>query len=41
MWEFYNPHRAGPNGQYIATIFELLRLPPDQPLDWIPQKTGG
>jgi hypothetical protein len=41
VWEFFNPHRAGPNDEYIATIFELLRLPPDQPLDWIPPKTGG
>ena len=40
VWEFYNPHRAGENGQYIATIFELLRLPPEFPTDWIPRKTG-
>jgi hypothetical protein len=38
VWEFYNPHRAGENDQYIATIFELLRLPPDFPTDWIPRK---
>jgi hypothetical protein len=38
VWEFYNPHRAGENDQYIATIFELLRLPPEFPIDWIPQR---
>jgi hypothetical protein len=41
VWEFFNPHRAGENDRYIATIFELLRLPPDFPLDWIPERTGG
>jgi hypothetical protein len=40
VWEFYNPHRAGENGQYIATIFELLRLSPEFPTDWIPGKAG-
>jgi hypothetical protein len=40
VWEFYNPHRAGENGQYIATIFELLRLSPEFPTDWVPGKAG-
>jgi hypothetical protein len=40
VWEFYNPHRAGENDRYIATIFELLRLPPEFPTDWIPPKEG-
>ena len=40
VWEFYNPHRAGENDQFIATIFELLRLPPEFPTDWIPRKAG-
>ncbi|MBI1321108.1 MAG: hypothetical protein GC168_19460 [Candidatus Hydrogenedens sp.] len=29
VWEFYNPHRAGDQGQYIATLFEVVRLPKD------------
>ncbi|MBW2665079.1 MAG: aryl-sulfate sulfotransferase [Deltaproteobacteria bacterium] len=41
VWEFFNPHRAGENDRYIATIFELLRLPLDFPLDWLPKHTGG
>lgn len=32
VWEFYNPHRYG---DFIATLFELVRLPRDFPLDWL------
>ena len=34
VWEFYNPHRAGPQDEYIATLFEVIRLPADFPVDW-------
>ncbi|REJ68347.1 MAG: hypothetical protein DWQ31_08395 [Planctomycetota bacterium] len=34
VWEFYNPERAGEDGQFIAMIPELWRLPPDFPHDW-------
>ncbi|HEX9640473.1 MAG TPA: arylsulfotransferase family protein [Candidatus Krumholzibacteria bacterium] len=34
VWEFYNPHRAGEKGQYIATLFELQRLPVDFGKSW-------
>jgi hypothetical protein len=34
VWEFYNPHRAGEDEELIATLFELLRLPPDFPVAW-------
>lgn len=27
VWEFVNPHRAGDRGQWIATLFDLVRLP--------------
>jgi hypothetical protein len=27
VWEFVNPHRAGPNGNYIAGLFDLIRYP--------------
>jgi len=37
-WEFYNPHRAGENDRYIATLFELVRLPPDFPVEWADKK---
>ncbi len=36
VWEFYTPHRAGDNGEYIATVAEMLRLPSDFPTDWLP-----
>ncbi len=35
VWEFYNPHRAGENGRYIATLMEMIRLPEDFPLHWM------
>ncbi len=34
-WEFINPHRAGEDGELIATLFDLVRLPPEFPLDWL------
>lgn len=27
VWEWYNPHRAGDAGQYIATLFDVVRVP--------------
>ena len=35
VWEFVNPHRAGDNNEYIAQLFDLVRLGPDFPLDWL------
>jgi hypothetical protein len=35
VWEFYNPHRAGDDHELIATLFELVRLPPDFPTAWV------
>lgn len=35
VWEFWNPARSGAAGEYIATLFEVLRLGQDQPLDWL------
>jgi hypothetical protein len=29
VWEFLNPHRAGDGGQYIAALFDLVRVPAD------------
>jgi len=37
VWEYYNPHRAGDEGQYIATIFEMVRLPADFAAAWLPE----
>jgi len=35
VWEFLNPARAGDEDQFIATLFEMERLPADFPLDWL------
>lgn len=35
VWEFVNPHRAGDHNEYIAQLFDLVRLGPDFPLDWL------
>ena len=32
-----NPYRAGDDDQFIATLFEVVRLPVDFPLDWLTQ----
>jgi hypothetical protein len=37
VWEFINPHRAGKDGELIATLFEVIRLKPEFPLDWLQQ----
>lgn len=31
VWEFYNPHRAGKRNELVASLFEMVRLPPDFP----------
>jgi hypothetical protein len=31
VWEFRNPARAGPEGEYVATLFEVVRLAPELP----------
>jgi hypothetical protein len=38
VWEFINPHRAGPDDQLIAQLFDTVRLPADFPLDWAAKK---
>jgi hypothetical protein len=34
VWEYLSPHRAGENGEMIATLYEMLRLPEDFPASW-------
>jgi len=34
VWEFYNPARVGENDELIATLFEVVRLGSDFPMDW-------
>lgn len=35
VWEFYNPHRAGQRGEYIATISEMRRVSPRLLDSWL------
>lgn len=41
VWEFYNPHRAGDDDEFIATLFELVRLRPDFPVGWAQAAMGS
>ncbi|MBD3366943.1 MAG: hypothetical protein GF405_02065 [Candidatus Eisenbacteria bacterium] len=35
VWEFVNPERAGDEGQYVATLFEMVRVPEGFPMEWL------
>jgi hypothetical protein len=35
VWEFYNPHRAGEQLEYIASIYDLQRLPAELGREWL------
>jgi hypothetical protein len=37
-WEYVNPAHAGESNEFIASIFDMVRLRPDFPLDWL---SGG
>ncbi len=34
VWEFVSPHRAGKDRELISQLFDMVRLPPDFPIDW-------
>lgn len=34
VWEFRNPHRAGPGDAWVARLAQLTRLPADFPCGW-------
>lgn len=33
-WEFFTPHRAGPNNELVAALWEVLRLDPER-VSWL------
>ncbi len=35
VWEFRNPSRAGEDDNYVATLFDLIRLPQGFPTGWL------
>jgi hypothetical protein len=40
VWEYVNPAQVSDDQghAFIASIFEMLRLPPDFPTDWLPER---
>lgn len=41
VWEYYTPYRAGDHHELIATLFEVLRLPRDRRLPFLPAGVTG
>ena len=35
VWEYVNPNRAGVDDEFVATLFEVVRLPDDSGFDWL------
>lgn len=35
VWDFVNPHRAGPDDKLIAQLYDVVRLPPEYGRDWL------
>lgn len=38
VWEYVSPHRAGEENELIATLLDMVRLPPTFSLAWLPAK---
>lgn len=36
VWEFFSPHRAGEQEEFIAMLFDLQRVPADRVRGWLP-----
>jgi hypothetical protein len=36
VWEYVNPARTGNDGELIAALYEVVRLPATFPIDWLP-----
>ncbi len=35
VWEYINPAHAGDEGRYIASLFEVIRIPPQHVAAWL------
>jgi hypothetical protein len=35
VWKYINPAQTGEELEYIASLFDVVRLPPSFPTDWI------
>lgn len=40
VWEFRTPHRAGEEGELVAALFEMERLPEDFPFTGLDRRSG-
>jgi hypothetical protein len=38
VWEYVNPAHAGDSNEFIASLFEMIRLEPDFPVGWIEEE---
>ncbi len=44
VWKYFNPAQGGDDGEFIATLFEVIRLDPGFPLGWMrepPARAAG
>jgi hypothetical protein len=39
VWEFFNPHRTGERNELVASIFDMVRISPDFPIEWAKNST--
>lgn len=41
VWEYISPHRAGEEGEWMATLCEVVRLGPDFPTGWLKEPSAS
>jgi len=41
VWEYVNPAQAGTEAQFIASLFEVIRIPPDYVAGWLAPAAAG
>ncbi len=37
VWEYHSPHRVGENGEFVAALLEVLRIPEEEVRSWLPR----
>jgi hypothetical protein len=35
VWEYFNPYRAGENNELIASLYDVVRVPPESVERWL------
>lgn len=40
VWEYHTPHRAGEQGELVATLFEVVRITDEPSYDWLSSSSG-